>query len=640
MATTTSPVTFRFREFELDLAAYELRRRGRPLRLERRPMDLLILLVERRGQLVSRSDIVARLWGDGVFVEADMGVNTAIRKVRQALADSPDSPLFVDTVQGKGYRFIADVEVVTPVGAASGATPATPEPTAATAAPEPTPPSTSRRRLPVLAGIAVLVAAAAIAWTWRLRAPPASVTLAVLPFENLGGDPARDYLADGLTEETIVALGQVDPARLRVIGRTSILAYRRAGKGLDQMRDELGVDYAVESSIRAEGARLRITSKLVRARDQVQVWSASYDSEPTSVLTLERELSAALAQQIRLRLSPERLDALARRHTHDAEAYDLYLRGRYLWNQLTPATTREAVRYYERATDLDGSYALAWSGLADAWVSSPINGDAPPREALPRAREAAEQAVRADPDLAEAQTSRAIVDFWQRWDVPAAEAGLRRAIALDPRYEFAHRMLGVVLAHAGRQAEAEPPMRRSRELEPLIPMSHALSSHVAYLAGRKQDAVAFARQAIVVDPQFWIGHFLLAEAADGPGEDALALDELATAARLSGGNSKALALRGYRLATRGRTQEAREVLATLEAVARLKYVPPYAAALVHAGLGETDAALAALDRAYDARDVHLVYLPVDPKWDGLRKDPRFRALLQRCGLVPPAIRPR
>jgi TolB-like protein/DNA-binding winged helix-turn-helix (wHTH) protein/Flp pilus assembly protein TadD len=643
------PATYRFREFELDVAAYELRRRGRAVRLERRPMDLLILLVERRRQLVSRAEIVGRLWGDGVFVDVEMGINTAIRKVRQALGDSSDSPAFVETVQGRGYRFIADVDPV-PDGGADVSPQEDPRPVPAppaapsTQPPEARPPGETtprpRGRVWVAAVIGAMLLATIGAALWRRTlAPPATVILAVLPFENLSGDPQHDYMADGLTEETIAALGQIEP-HLNVIGRTSTLAYRRSGKSLAQMGTELGVDYVVESSLRAEGARLRITSKLIRLRDQVQVWSASYDSEPTSVLALQRELSTAIVEQIRQRLSPERLSALARRQTRDPQAYDLYLRGRYVWNQLKPPATREAIKYFERATEIDRDYALAWSGLADAYVASPINGDAAPLEVLPRARAAAEHAVRADARLAEAQNSMAMVHFWQGWDIPSAEVAFRRAIALDPAYELAQRTLGVMLAHAGRYDEAKPLLRRARELEPLNPMSHALSSHVAYLAGDHPEAVAFARQAIVVDPELWIGHFLLGEAAERLDQDELALEELSASARLSGGNSKALALRGFVLAGLGRTREAREVLDTLAAVRQARYMPPYATALIHAGLGETAAALEWLDRAYDVRDVHLVYLPVDPKWDGLRADPRFRALLERCGLVGPAVRVR
>jgi TolB-like protein/Tfp pilus assembly protein PilF len=578
-------MTFRFGEFELDVAAYELRRRRRPVRLERRPMDLLMLLVERRGQLVSRADIVARLWGEGVFVDVEMGVNTAVRKLRQALHDSPDAPTFIETVSGRGYRFIADVQVVE------------------AASPDPT----------------------------------ARVRVAVLPFDNLGRDPEREYLADGLTEEAIALLGQIDPEHVAVIGRRSVMAYKETTRTLAEIGRELDASHLVESSIRAEGARLRITSRLVRVRDQVQIWSASYDSEPSSMLALQRELGAAIAEQIRLRLSPERLAALARRQTRHPEAYDLYLRGRYLWNKLTPPTTREAIQCYARATEIDRDYALAWSGLADAYAASPINGDAPALEVMPRAREAAANAVQAEAGLAEAQTSLGVVTFWHEWDCLAAEAALRRAIALDPGYDYAPRMLGITLSTMGRHGEALAAMRRARELDPLNPMNHALSSHSTFLAGDYPGAVLLARQAIVVDPGFWIGHFLLAQAAERLGENELAFEELGTAARLSGGNSKALALRGYLFARQGRTDEARGVLGALEEISRVRYLPPYATALVHAGLGEHDAAFAWLDRAYEARDVHVVYLPVDPKWDPLRADSRFATILKRCGLVAPSV---
>jgi tetratricopeptide (TPR) repeat protein len=232
-----------------------------------------------------------------------------------------------------------------------------------------------------------------------------------------------------------------------------------------------------------------------------------------------------------------------------------------------------------------------------------------------------------------AQASQGVVSFWHEWDGAAAEAALRRAIELDPSYDFAHRMLGVVLAHTGRHGESGPALRRARELEPLNPLNHALSSHGAFLAGDYPAAVSLARQAIVIDPDFWIGHYLLAQVAERLGETELALEELGHAARLSGGNSKALSLRGYLMARRGRTEEARAVLGALEDAARVRYLPPYAMALVHAGLGEHDASFAWLDRAHEVRDVHVVYLPVDPKWDPLRSDARFPALLGRCGLA-------
>jgi TolB-like protein/Tfp pilus assembly protein PilF len=573
--------TFRFGDFELDVAAYELRRRGRPVRLERRPMDLLILLVERRRQLVTRDDMVQRLWGPGVFVDVETGLNTAIRKVRQALGDAPQKPTFLETVPARGYRFIAEVEVI------NGA-----------------PPEAAQETI-----------------------------IAVLPFENLGSNPEREYLADGLTEETIAALGQIDPGQFFVIGRRSVMAYKKAAKSLAEIGRELGAAYLVESSVQSEGGRVRITSKLIRARDQVQIWSASYDSEPSSMLAFQRELSTAIAEQVRRRLSPERITALARRQTQNRQAYDHYLRGRHYWNQLKPATTRLAVECYARATELDPEYALAWSGIADAYSTSPINGDARPLDVWPRAKEAVAHAVQWEPELAEVQTSVGFLNFFLQWNWTLAEAAFRKAIALDPSYSPAHRLLGTVLSQSARHEEAIAHLRRSRELDPLYAMNHSQSALIAFQAGDYSAAVQHGRNAVVIDPEFWISYFQLAQVYVQTGEVDLALEALGNAGRFSGGNSKVLAFRGYLFAKIGRTQEAREILSTMEALAKNKYVPPYAMALVCAGLEERDDALRWLDRACEARDVHLLFLPVDPKWDPFRNDPRFAAILKRCGFL-------
>ncbi len=572
-----------FGEFELDLEGCELRRRGKAIRLERRPMDLLMLLAEKQGQLVSRDEIVKRLWGPDVFVDIEAAVNTAIRKVRHALRDSPRSPAFVETVPGRGYRFIAEIER-----------------------------RSQDRSLPDLSG-----------HTARLM-------LAVLPFENLSSDPGQDYFSDGLTEETISYLGRINPERIGVIARTTSMAYKKTRSSIRRIGEELGVDYVLESSVRGEGNSLRITSQLIRVADQTHVWAYSFDRELTRILEMQRELSIEIARQVQLQLDPGRLIALAQQQTQDAEAYDLYLRGRYFWNQLSPPTTKRAIEFYRRATQIDPNYALAWSGLTDAYAARPMNSDAPPLEVWPLVRDAATRAIAAAPDLAETQTSMGFLKFWLDWDWNAAEAAFRRAIALNRSYALAHRMLGIILSHRGAGEESLLAAKKAREIDPLNAAHQALSAQVAFAARDFQLATDFSQQAIAVDPEFWIGHMQLGQAYEQLGRPEQALQALNEAARFSGGNSKPIALRGYILANTGRLAEAEDIRNALEAAARERYVPPYAFALVNAGLGRIDRALDCLERAFDARDPHLVFLTIDPKWDSFRRDSRFVAILDRC----------
>ena len=445
-------------------------------------------------RLVSRSEIAERLWGADVFTDVETGVNTAVRKVRLALKDTTDAPAFVETVPRKGYRFIADVSVIADRTAKEEA---------------------------------------------------AQIIVAVLPFENLGAGVEREYLADGLTEETILSLGRIGRNNFHVIGRQSVMAYKRTNKNLATIGRELAATYLVENSLRGENERLRITAKLIRTRDQVQIWAASYDSEPSSILAFQRELSLTIAEEIRLRLSPEGLTAMARRQTQNAEAYDLYLHGRHFWNHSTPPTTKRAIEYFTRATQSDSQYALAWAGVADAYSASPVNGDAAPISVASLARAAVAHAVSSDPGLAEVQTSVGFLKFWLDWEWMEAEKAYRKALALDPSYPLAHRMLGIVLSHMGRHEPARDSIRRAREIDPLYAMHHALSAQIAFAARDYAAALEFATQATVVDPDFWIGHFQLAQVHVQLRNPDLALAALSHAGKLSGGNTKVIALRSY-----------------------------------------------------------------------------------------------
>ena len=570
-----------FGDFELDPAAYELRRKGKPVRLEKQPMELLLLLAEHRGRLVSRSEIVARLWGDGVFVDVETGVNTAMRKVRQALGESPESPVFIETVSGKGYRFIYSSAKATSIS----------------------PPPLAK----------------AIHRTM----------LVVLPFENLSSDPEQEYFSDGLTEETISYLGRINPERMGVIARTTSMAYKRTPKSIREIGAELKVDYVLESSVRREDNRVRVASQLIRVEDQTHIWASVYERELTGILAIQNDLGTDIASQVLSHISREQPLAVEA-HTANPEAYDLYLRGRYFWNQLSPATTKRAMEFFSRATALDPNHALAWSGTADALAASPISADAAPLQVQKPASQAANLAIQAAPDLAETQTSFGFVKFWLDWDWDAAEAAFRRAVALNPSYPMAHRMLGIILSHLQEPEESLAAVKRARELDPLNPTQYALSSQVAFGACEFELAVTFALQAIAIDPEFWISHMQLGQAYEQLGKLDSAVDELVRAQHLSGGNSKPISLRGYTLARMGRVKEAEDVLSTLQTASQSRYIPPYALALIGQGLGRTAFTLEGLQRSLEAHDVHLAFLTCDPKWDALRTDPAFVDVLERC----------
>jgi TolB-like protein/DNA-binding winged helix-turn-helix (wHTH) protein/Tfp pilus assembly protein PilF len=632
MDTSVHPQTYCFRDFELDLGAHQLRLRGLPVRLERRPFELLALLVARQGLLVTRQEIISALWPANVVIDFDTGLNTLVRKVRHALGDSPDAPAFIETVTGVGYRFIA------PLDEAAGSVPNAPQPSRA---PDPQP---ARRvvvrsgRAAIAAGL-LLAAAVVVSGVWMAAdRGPSPISIAVLPYENLSRDHSLDYLAAGLAEDTSASLARIDLQNLRIMGRASVLAVAASDRTTAEIGRELGVGYVVASSLRAEGSKIRVTSRLLRVADNVEVWTATFDRELTSVLGLQRELSIAIAEQVRMRLSPEVWEAVVRRQTRNPEAYDLYLRGLYSWSLIDPSGIRRALEYYERAIEKDPAYALAWAGIAHALSTAPIIAEAEPAVVATRARVAKQRALEFGADLAEVQIALGYYHFLLDWDWPAAEAAFRQATTLDPNSAIAHLMLGHVRAQSGDHVESRMMARRARELDPFLAHTFTLSATMAFQARDYPSALEFARQAVAINPYGWAGHLNLAQVLAEIGEYPEALASYENAERYSGANAKAVAYRGHVLARMGRADEARAIASALEARSRERYVPPYTIAMIHAGLGEADTAFEWLDRALEARDIHLVFTTVDPRWDELRDDPRFRSLLSRCGhfgLDPP-----
>jgi TolB-like protein/Flp pilus assembly protein TadD len=569
----------RFGGFELDLGAYALRRGSRTIKIERLAMELLQLLISRQGELVSRAEIVEKLWGKGVFLDDEHGVNTAIRKIRQALRDSTRRPRFIQTVPGKGYRFIAPMRKVD--------------------AHDP---------------------------------QPERIMLAVLPFVNLSEDVSDEYFSDGLTEEVISYLGAVFSQHLGVIARTSSMAYKASKKSAKLIGQELHVDYLLESGVRRQGAQLRITAQLIRVADETHLWAHTYDRKAQDVLELQHELALAIGRQIGGTLAQTTTANDGLPSTRNAAAHDLYLRGRYFWNQLMPPNLRKAIECFQSAVERDPDYGLAYAGMADSYVYLPLISDVPPRDYWEKAKMAAERAVLVQPGISESNTSRGIVSFWMDWDWKQAEASLRRAVQLDASNTLAHRLLAHLLSQTGRHDEAIAQMEIGRRLDPFSPVMLAISAQYLFQARRYPEAVQRAKAALTLDDSLWVAHLMLAQPLERMGDYAVALRECETAFQMSGRNTHPLAVKGYILATTGRREVALDLVRLMQANSLESFVPAYNIALVHAGLGDDVACFDWLEKAVEQRNVHVVFLTMDPKWDQYRSDPRFEGLLKRAGI--------
>jgi TolB-like protein/DNA-binding winged helix-turn-helix (wHTH) protein/Flp pilus assembly protein TadD len=640
-------------DIELDVRAYELRRAGRAVRLERIPMRILLLLVERRPDLVTREEIVEKVWGAGVFFDTDNSINVAIRKIRQALSDDPENSRFLRTVKGMGYRFIAPVtspgEAAAPADGVSAREPEPPVP-APTAAPsrgsapaaassaEVQPSAASRRAhspsrwLVALAAMALVV----LATLWLRRSHMAAVQhserrmLAVLPFENLTGDAGQEYYVDGFTEEMITRLGALDPRRVGVIARTSVMYYKHAPAPLDAIGRALGIQYALEGSVRREADRVRVTAQLIRVSDQTHLWAREYDREQTDVLRVQQEIATAIAGQIEQAFDGSRrpLDAGGVPSPRSAEAYDLLLQGRFCLNKRSREAFRQAIEIFQRAIASDPGEARACAGLADAWCLMGSYGYAPPDEAAPKARAAALRALEIDPQLAAAHTALAFINEFYDWDWATAEERFRRAIELNPNDVTAHHWYAEYLAFQGRFDEALVESDYARQLDPLSRIIAADRGAILYFARRYDEANETFRSVLAAEPNFRRAHLIVYSYSQQGRFDA-ALDHLQAWERAEP-SPWSHAVTAYVYGKLGRAAEARQAAEEIESANPEwegdRILPHVVAAI---GMGLEGEAFAGLQHECENRASQLVDLKVDPIYDPLRRDPRFEELL-RC----------
>jgi TolB-like protein/DNA-binding winged helix-turn-helix (wHTH) protein len=608
--------------FQLDLKARELHKAGVKVKLQEQPFRVLALLVERAGQVVTREELQQKVWPTNVYVGFDQGLNNAIKKVRDALGDSADSPRFIETVERHGYRFVAPLS---------------------SAPPRPSEPrfhfGSRTLRNTALIGLATAsLIAALVYWAWhgsdmRDRTSSEKVILAVLPFDNLSRDPDQEFFSDGLTEEMIAQLGKLNPERLTVIARGSVAKYKGSSLAVNQIGRELHADYLVQGSVRRASNRVRITVQLIQVRDQTDLWAESYDRELKDMLTLQDSVSRTIANQIHIALTPARQTPLPSRTNLDPEAYEAYLKGRYYWNKRTADGLQKALIYFQQAIDKDPAYGAAYSGLADCNSGLAWHGFKSPAEALPKANAAALKAIEIDPQSAEAHASLGLV-LNHRWDWAGAEAEFKRALQLDPRYANAHHWYGDNLSATGRHEEALLEAKQALELDPLNLMINTWVGLRYYLARKFDLAIEQGRNTVELDANFAAAHLLLGESYSQMGLHEQGLAELQTAASLSGNSPLYLAQLAVAHALAGRKTEALPIIAQLQTISGNRYVSPYGLAQIYAALNDKEQTFKWLQVAYDDRAVWMSYLAVDPVFDGYRSDQRFQDLLRRVHLLP------
>jgi TolB-like protein/DNA-binding winged helix-turn-helix (wHTH) protein/Tfp pilus assembly protein PilF len=608
----------RFGPFELDLRAGELRKHGLKTRLQQQPFRVLALLLDRPGKVVSREELRQAIWPADTFVDFDEGLDATIYKLRNTLGDSSENPRFVETLPRRGYRFIAPVEEIRP--------------------------KTIRLRNPLtLAGMLTAVAVALallfglnLAGTRdRLFEKPAAArihSIAVLPLQNLSGDPQQEYFADGMTDELIAELAKI--SALRVISRTSVMQYKGVKKPLPQAAQELGVDAVVEGTVFCSGDRVRVTANLVQASPEKHLWAESYERDLRDILALQSDVATAIARAIQIKVSPQEQARLASSRPINPDAYQPYLRGRYFWEKRTRPNLEKAREYFEQAIEKDPTYALAYAGLGDSYVLLSDYGTLASKEGFRKAKAAALKALQLDNTLAEAYPSLAWVRYSYDWDFPGAETDFKRAIELNSNYATAHHWYGWYLALMCRFDEGIAELKKAQELDPLSLVISTNLGMVLYFAHRYDEAIQQYRRTLDMDPNFIKAHEELGWAYEQKGMHAEAVAAWLKARTLSGESEVKVAKLKVAYRESGMRGYWREKLELAKEESTHGYFPSGWAARINIHLGNKNAALEWLERGFKEQDGSLVYLKAEPDFDPLRSDSRFKILMRRIGLPP------
>src|SRR5215471_17929820 len=636
--TNDPPRRLRFGVFEVNLRAGELTKRGLRVRLQEQPFQVLAMLLEKPGELVTREELREKIWGQTI-VDFDHGLNKAINKIREALGDSAENPRFVETVARRGYRFLADVTLVDtaadrrPDAKIEVLVPSADSPPSELTDAGIAPARLNRTHVWIGFGFGLaLVLVASLSWILysQNHASPQIRSLAVLPLENLSGDASQDYFADGVTDALIADLGQI--SALRVISRTSVMTYKSVRKPLSAIARELNVEAVVEGTVMRSGERVRIAAQLIQVPDEKHLWAQSYEGDLEDTLELQNKVARAIAGEVRVTLNRREETALENPKKVKPAAYDAYLKGRYFWNKRTGEGLKKAVDYFERALAVDPDYAKAYSGLADSYA---LMGDweygiLSPRDAFTRAKVAATKALALDENLSEAHTSLAFILDLYDWDWASAEKEYKRALALNPGYATAHHWYAWHLMVVGRNEEGLAELTKAESLDPLSLIIGADLADALCIARRYDESLQQSQKTIAMDPYFAVAHYQLGQALRQKQKHEEAIAEFRRAIELAGGNTTFESNLANAYAVSGRKHEALKIVKDLESRRSRDSSTDSNIALIHVGLGDNARAMMWLNKGYQARFNPSILLR--PVFDPLRSDPQFQDLIRRIGL--------
>jgi TolB-like protein/DNA-binding winged helix-turn-helix (wHTH) protein len=622
--------TLRFDAYELDVRAGELRKHGVRLRLRGQPLQVLEILLERPGEVVTREELQTQIWSGNAFGDFDHNLHNAVARIREVLGDSPENPRYIETLPRRGYRYVGPIQDFQKPQLATETRDHTAQLVALIAPPK-------RKRNLVFAFCGVLGALLALGLvalsTWlHAKAGGAPIrSIAVLPLKNLSGDPSEEFFVDGMTDQLITDLAKI--GSLRVISGTSVMQYKGAKKGLPDIARELNVDAIVEGSAIRSGQRVRITAQLIQARTDQHLWAETYDRDLGDILNLQSEVSDAIAQQVRAQLTPTQQAKLHRGHAVNPAAYDDYLRGRlYFVNEFTKSDSlNKAQRYFKDSIQKDPDFALAYTGLADTYVYLAFAGALPRDQAERFAREAVAKALKLDDSIGEAYDTLGELSSEFDWDWDEAERQFNRSIALAPSYSCAHEDRAELLGLMGRRGEALAEMAKVDQLDYGFSSAHS-ESKTYYELRDYPNLIKASERALLLDPKEWSQHYTLGMGYEGTGRLQEAISEYQQAVAMSG-DSESVAALAHALRATDKKAEAEQMLRDLERKATKSAAPPYTMATIYAGLGNNEKAFEFLEKAYSEKSLNLPRsLKSDQLLDSLRSDRRFQDLLRRVGL--------